>query len=190
MQSRFDEVLFLDADSFPRRDPEYLFHEPQYVKHGAVFWPDMWKWSADSNPHVGEAAGKALLDAKFGVTLPDQQIESGQMMFVKRKCQKALEAVGSLNRNSEDTYKVVFGDKDTFLIGFLQAQTDFLINPHPCSPFRGGLLQRDLQGDPLFVHLTGGKFQRHGRLLVSNADLPGANQAAAITWDLIDRKVI
>ena len=52
VQSRFDEILFLDADSFPRRDPEYLFHEPLYVKHGAVFWPDIWKWSADSNPHL------------------------------------------------------------------------------------------------------------------------------------------
>ena len=61
-----------------------------------------------------------MLDAKFGVTLPEQQIESGQMMFAKRKCEKALEAVRALNRNSEDTYKVVFGDKDTFLIGFLQ----------------------------------------------------------------------
>ena len=190
MQSRFDEVLFLDADSFPIRDPEYLFYDPLYIKHGAIFWPDLWKWSADNNPHAGQAAGKNVLDAKFGVTLPEQQIESGQMMFAKRKCQNALEAVRRLNRNSEDTYKFVFGDKDTFLIGFLQTRTDFLINPHPCTPFRGGLFQKDLQGDVLFAHLTGAKFQRHSRQLVSDHDLPGASRATAITRELVGRGVI
>ena len=184
VQSRFDEVLFLDADNFPRRDPEYMFHEPLYVKYGAVFWPDMWKWSADGNPHVGYAAGKLELDDRFGVTLPEQQIESGQMMFCKRKCGKALDAVRTLNRNSADTYKVVFGDKDTFLIGFLQTHTDFLINPYPCERFRGGLYQKDLHGDQLFSHLTGAKFQWHARALVTNVEVPGVSQAIHLTHEL------
>ena len=190
VQSRFDEILFLDADSFPRSDPEYMFQEPLYVKHGAVFWPDMWRWSADSNPHVRQAAGKNVLDAKFGVTLPEQQIESGQMILAKRKCQKALEAVRTLNRNSTDTYKVVFGDKDTFLIGFLQTQTEFLINPYSCEPFRGGLYQKDLHGDVLFTHLTGAKFQRHCRPLIGEKELPGVGKAIELARDLVRRGVV
>lgn len=120
----------------------------------------------------------------FGVTLPEQQIESGQMLFNKRKCLRGLEQVRALNRNSQETYKVVFGDKDTFLIGFLQADQDFLINPYPCEQFRGGLFQQDLHGDRLFSHLTGSKFQWHARALVTDAEVPGVSQAIHLTHEL------
>ncbi|TYZ69327.1 hypothetical protein PybrP1_006449 [[Pythium] brassicae (nom. inval.)] len=40
--SRFDNVLFLDADNFPVRDPTYLFALPEFRTEGAIFWPDFW----------------------------------------------------------------------------------------------------------------------------------------------------
>jgi alpha 1,2-mannosyltransferase len=188
--SRFDELLFLDADCFPIRDPEYLFDELLFKKYGAVLWPDVWQWADDHNPHVAGSPGKAALEAKYDIKLPSQQVESGQLLFCKRKCAGGLTAVQALNRSHEDTYGRVFGDKDTFLIGFLQARADFVCNPHPCEAFRGGLRQKDFQGDPLFCHLTGAKFQRHGRPLVRECDLPGASQAAAISRDLIKQGVL
>jgi hypothetical protein len=42
------EVLFLDADSFPLRDPEQLFDSEDYVKTGAVLWGDFWESSVAS----------------------------------------------------------------------------------------------------------------------------------------------
>lgn len=39
--SSFSEVLYLDSDNFPLRDPEYLFDAPPYREGGSVlFWPD------------------------------------------------------------------------------------------------------------------------------------------------------
>jgi len=39
--SSFAEVLYLDSDNVPLRDPEYLFDSPAYQENGrAVFWPD------------------------------------------------------------------------------------------------------------------------------------------------------
>ena len=37
----FEEVLFLDADNLPVRDPSFLFDSDQYRTHGAVFWPNV-----------------------------------------------------------------------------------------------------------------------------------------------------
>jgi alpha-N-acetylglucosamine transferase len=33
--SAFTDVLFLDSDSFPVRDPEFLFDTPEYEQTGA-----------------------------------------------------------------------------------------------------------------------------------------------------------
>lgn len=41
LASKFAEVLYLDSDNVPLRDPAYLFDEPLYKSSGgAVFWPD------------------------------------------------------------------------------------------------------------------------------------------------------
>ncbi|OWY91574.1 hypothetical protein PHMEG_00039786, partial [Phytophthora megakarya] len=40
--SGFEQVLFLDADNAPVRDPSFLFETPEFVKMGAIFWPDYW----------------------------------------------------------------------------------------------------------------------------------------------------
>lgn len=34
------QMLFLDADCLPLVDPAVLFEDPEYVKHGSLFWPD------------------------------------------------------------------------------------------------------------------------------------------------------
>src|SRR5262249_33728210 len=37
----YEEVLFLDADNVPARDPSFLFEESAYREAGSVFWPDL-----------------------------------------------------------------------------------------------------------------------------------------------------
>lgn len=39
--SSFEEVLYLDSDNVPLRDPTYLFESELYNEHGVVFWPDL-----------------------------------------------------------------------------------------------------------------------------------------------------
>ena len=36
------QVLLLDADSQPLRDPAVLFESAQYKENGNLFWPDFW----------------------------------------------------------------------------------------------------------------------------------------------------
>lgn len=40
---RFDDVLMLDSDNIPVRDPAFLFDSVEFKELGAVFWPDYWK---------------------------------------------------------------------------------------------------------------------------------------------------
>ncbi|NQT93200.1 MAG: hypothetical protein HQ559_10600 [Lentisphaerae bacterium] len=49
--SRFEEVLFLDCDNIPTRDPSGLFEEEAYRRYGAVFWPDRWMGKDDQDRH-------------------------------------------------------------------------------------------------------------------------------------------
>lgn len=44
------QVLLLDADCQPLRQPEALFELPAYKEHGNVFWADY--WTANSAPEV------------------------------------------------------------------------------------------------------------------------------------------
>lgn len=44
--SSFEEVLYLDSDNIPLRDPTYLFDAELYAgtdKPHAIFWPDITK---------------------------------------------------------------------------------------------------------------------------------------------------
>jgi hypothetical protein len=38
----FQEVLLLDCDNLPLRDPLLLFDDPEYLANGNLFWPDAW----------------------------------------------------------------------------------------------------------------------------------------------------
>lgn len=41
-QYRFKEVLLLDCDVVPMRDPTYLFDSPEFRQQGNYFWGDIY----------------------------------------------------------------------------------------------------------------------------------------------------
>lgn len=75
--SNFKELIYLDSDNIPLRDPTYLFDTPSYtaaVSGKAVFWPDL------SKDHVDNAVWRVM-----GVPcdLDDFTFESGQIVIDK-----------------------------------------------------------------------------------------------------------
>ncbi|MCJ1237222.1 hypothetical protein MMC14_005207 [Varicellaria rhodocarpa] len=44
--SSFQEILFLDADSFPLQDPKVLFKSELFREIGMITWPDYWQSTA------------------------------------------------------------------------------------------------------------------------------------------------
>ncbi len=113
--SRFAEVLMLDADQVPVVDPSVAFDWPQFRETGALFWPDIVDLKAD-NP-IWAALG---LPAERRISL-----ESGQLLVDKRRHRRAAIVTMALNEMAESTYRYVYGDKDTFLLGWMLTQAPF-----------------------------------------------------------------
>jgi hypothetical protein len=144
LNSRFREVLLLDADQVPVRDPAEIFQWPPYLETGALFWPDIVDLVAE-NP-VWQMCG---LTPRRCTSL-----ESGQMLIDKSRQWKALHATLHLNEAADIFYQLVYGDKDTFLLGWLLTEAPHALVPH--QPFTDSrcLTQRDFAGEPMFQHRT------------------------------------
>ncbi len=136
LHSRFAEVLLLDADNLPVRDPAFLFELPEYRDCGALFWPDVVRLTRTN-------AAWSIGDIEY---LDMPSFESGQMVLDKARCWRALCLTHWINQRSAEFYRFLHGDKDTFLLAWLKLQQPFhLIRHHP-KTLHGTLCQRDPDG--------------------------------------------
>jgi hypothetical protein len=152
MHSRFREVLLLDADNVPVKDPSFLFDRQEFVDAGALFWPENFKLSEDNK--IWELAGLAYHDIL--------SVESGQIVLDKSKCWPALCLAHWMNQHSDEFYRIIYGDKDTFLIAWLMLEQAFHLIRHPPKLLDFTLCQRDPDGGVLFQHRSGAKWILHG----------------------------
>jgi hypothetical protein len=104
VHSAFDQVILLDADNVPVRNPEFLFETPQFKETGALFWPDRGR-IAETNP-IWDICGVEYRD--------EPEWESGQIVVDRTRCMDALNLALEYNRNREVIYQHVHGDKETF----------------------------------------------------------------------------
>eukprot|EP00038_Savillea_parva_P008807 m.179304 g.179304 ORF g.179304 m.179304 type:complete len:934 (+) comp14731_c0_seq1:162-2963(+) len=158
LHSDLEEVLMLDSDNCPIRDPTYLFEDAEFQKVGTAFWPDFWKTSVQ-NPIWKIIGGFDIEAADSG-----WEQESGQLMFKKSVAWTAINLAVYLN--SDFYMKLINGDKDTFRFSWLAAGIPFImIETWPTSVgtlkelhtsdagFCGHtMLQHDFDGQALFVH--------------------------------------
>jgi alpha 1,2-mannosyltransferase len=121
--SSFKEVLYLDADNVPVKDPEFLFQATEYKGFGAVFWPDFWQTSDDNQIWK-------IIESK-PIAMKEQ--ESGQLLINKEKCWKELNLAVYFNRNSFVYYNLLLGDKDTFRFAWLALKSNFYFINHEVS---------------------------------------------------------
>ena len=118
--SRFEEVLLIDADNHPAKDPTFLFDDPDYRKTGALFWPDRMRHGKNSS-----------LWELFDVPYRDEWAhETGQIVLNKRKCWHALQISMHLNEHSNFHYQHSHGDTATFRFALHALEQDFSLIPH------------------------------------------------------------
>lgn len=154
LHSDLSEVLLLDSDNVPLRDPAFLFDTPEFQAAGSIFWPDYWTTSL-VNP-IWQATGQE--PARMW------EQESGQLLINKAVAWRALNLCVHLN----DAFymRLLNGDKDTFRFAWLAAGVQFhMIDHWPIAVgtmkethsadqgFCGhSMMQRDAAGTPLFLH--------------------------------------
>ena len=149
LHSRFEELLFLDADCYPCRNPEFLFGLDDYRELGAVFWPDMaaidhrLKWSA------------------FGIPDPNRlgSVESGQYVIHKRTSWRPLNLAWFYNDHSDYYYRYCYGDKHTFEVAWASCGQPFVMWQPRARWEAVAYLHPGPDGQPLFVHRCADKFR-------------------------------
>jgi hypothetical protein len=151
--SRFQEVLYLDADTVPLSDPSVVFQWELYRRTGLLLWPDVLDLRAE-NP-IWEKLGLEPRDCV--------SVESGELVVDKARAWSVLDIAVLLNEHWEELYSLVHGDKDTFLLScrLLRYQEGMI----SCRPFNLGddLVQRDPEGEPFLHHRTCSKWSLSGR---------------------------
>lgn len=81
LYSTFEDILFLDADLIPVKNPDFLFDSTVYKNHGVILWPDYWK-------HTGSPLLPYLIGInstrQSDILASETSIESGQLVWNKK----------------------------------------------------------------------------------------------------------
>lgn len=164
--SRLDQLLFLDADNAPVKDPTYLFDTPEFLKTGSVFWPDFWTpantiFNIKSESLIWELVGTPFVDMF--------EQESGQLLIDRRQTAVALHVAQFLAMREPrhlERLRLSYGDKDLFRLAWLKTSTPFHMIVTP--PAAAGMVrakqycgmtmvQHDTRGEVIFLHRNGKK---------------------------------
>jgi len=170
IHSKFEEVLFMDADNNCVSDPEYLFSSAGYVHLGSMFWPDYWYTSKKNS--IWEIIDSEAYD------IPEQ--ESGQLLVNKKKCWKELQLCLYFNKLSTYYYKILLGDKDTFKFAWHALNTPyFMISKSVGSS--GYLVQDKFYGHTMVQH------DEHDDIVFLHRNLMkwDITKNSELTWELI-----
>lgn len=177
LHSRFAEVLSLDSDNVPVRDPTYLFDAPEYREHGAVFWPDF-----------GRLAPERAIWALTGVPYRDEpEFESGQVLVDKTRCWRELSLTLWFNEHSDFWYQHVLGDKETFHFAWRKLERAYAM-PTRAIYHLGGhtMCQHDFASRRVFQHRNLDKWRldrrnrRNGDFLFESECFSALGELAAL----------
>lgn len=115
LMSSFEEILFLDADSFPIVDPEPFFDSEPFKTTGMITWPDY--WCASQSKLWYEITGATEIPATERASS-----ESGELMYDKTRHIKDLLLASYYNYYGPGLWWSLLsqgfageGDKETFL---------------------------------------------------------------------------
>jgi hypothetical protein len=150
---RFQEVLFLDADCYPTRNPEFLFDWPAYRERGAIFWPDLSTSAFLLPPEIWGV---------FGTQPGGPPLESGQILINKRACWSELNLALWYNAHADLVYHLLYGDKDTFNIAWRRLGTSYSMPQSSSGWDTHTILQYAPDGTVLFQHRCQDKFRLDG----------------------------
>lgn len=176
--SPFQEVLFLDADNLPNRDPSDLFSWPQYLRTGAVFWPDYACWKLKSDVWHIWGMEDILEDV-----IDDTAFESGQYLIDKRRCWRELMLSKWLGDHSDYVFGTVYGDKECFHLAWRRLGREYAMPRYaPGWAGRCCIVQHDFEGNPIFFHRCQDKWRLDGRNRLEG--LPHEDRAFALLKEL------
>lgn len=174
LASRFQEVIWIDADNAPIHNPQCLFDEAGYREHGSLFWPDFIHWMAHPRTQDGALMFKEVYPlfgvpqpslvvppggdvAWLGMPLPSSDyevcFESGQIVVDKVRCWRELALASWYCQHGDCYFEFVHGDKEAFHFAWKRLGTPYALTqrmPDYGEPHT--TIQHDGQGRRFFEH--------------------------------------
>lgn len=174
--SRFEEVLYIDADNVALSDPTSLFETPQMEASGLIIWPDFWPPSTASDAFAIAPEALRHLNRSSGEDSSQRtrtlfSTESGQLVVRKATAWRGLLVTWFLNMQAALWYRLLgsymgAGDKDTWAFGaamaggpppwmvtFPAGSVGVRGNGHPEHVLSNTMVQHHpVFGQPLFAH--------------------------------------
>ncbi len=175
----YEEVLYLDADSYPIYDPDECFH-PANNPHGIVTWPDA--------PVVDHAIDWPT----YGLT-PDGQtgLNGGHYIFTKRLAWPVLQLAAHYDahsdyyywRSAHDVQVGGFSDQEQMRAALHKLRAPFhRYTQRPLNCDLHSYVQGGPNGRPLFVHRHSNKFAEPGQFPLPLRWYPGSLPMEATAW--------
>jgi hypothetical protein len=137
LASSFEKTMLIDADVVFLQSPQTLFDSQLFMDKGALFYHDRSlyksseetrKWFYELMPKPPSAYSQTLriFQGKTG-----HEQESGVVLINKRETLVGLLATCTLNVGPirDQSYKKVFGDKETFWLGYEIVQASYIFSP-------------------------------------------------------------
>ncbi|KAJ1560831.1 hypothetical protein HK405_005810 [Cladochytrium tenue] len=126
LKAPFEEILFLEPETYLLRDPTFLFSLPEFAKDGALFWQDVNRRQVE--PHLLKMLG--IWDDKIGAERESgMELKNGIMVLSKPKVWRALKYAEFMLSDSYYFFKHLNGYKETFYYAFRTSGTPFYLNP-------------------------------------------------------------
>lgn len=171
--SRFREILYLDVDQVVLADPTYLFDEPEYLRTGAVFWPDLGRWSPD-----------AAMWGFTGVAYRDEpEVQGGEALLDKARVWRELSLTMWINEQHAFFYRYMVGDKDSYRLAWHKLGREYAMPPFPVVDLGGVFRQRDFAGRWIWQHRIRPKWSPdHENPVVSGYELDAECRADLEEW--------
>jgi alpha 1,2-mannosyltransferase len=198
--SSFEEILFLDADSFPLHQPEEIFATEPFQSYHMVTWPDF--WASTASPLYYHIASQEVPPMSLR-----QSTESGEVFISKKTHSNTLFLCSYYNYWGPTHYYSLFsqgapgeGDKETFLAAAIVFnQTFYQVSEPICaighSLSSGGLAGSAMvQFDPSQDHslIQQGEWRINGstvsqpRPFFVHANFPKFNPATVFTEQAVN----
>ena len=165
LYSSFEDVILLDADSIVFRNLEDLLFDRDYLDNGNLFFVDQQNKKIHKNNTIKFI--NSNIDSNFTINYSKYNYEQCSSLILLNKRKKWLSILGicGLNYDHKNTYKYLFGDKDTFWLGcklfnqnfYLQKKLGILTYPKKIKNLRKDYSEKNGgskvigDGDKIFV---------------------------------------
>jgi alpha 1,3-mannosyltransferase len=141
LASRFEEVIVLDADAVFLQSPDVLFEQQAYVNNGAYLFHDrlLWKhafqdrhtWWKEQIKEPSPAMNKSLVWTEDYA----EECDSGVVVLDKSRPEVLVGLLHIAWQNTYDvreevSYKITYGDKETWWLGLELAGSNYEFEKH------------------------------------------------------------